>query len=939
MPFDVRPITPDRWKNYIGQPKIDECRAARASRTEANPRHLAKNKCQCWSETCAECMKHVKCKANRHLMRMVLDGYDQGFMPVAVQKDKVPFAGYLFSDLYYREFRLTRKEVEGRFAALLMHNPGPIGYAILLGDACNLCCIDCDTPEAFAALKAEYPDYKWFQETSRGKGHFFFRVPDGIDPLHIRQRIKQTITLKSGAVADGVDIKCGGGYAVGPGSWHEKVQGPYKAPFWPWWDHPVLDLPIDDLLVSQKEWTNAAESVYGAQAPKTLRQIIAEHGTIKERRRKEDAEIASGVRPSRESRLPRIGSDEYEKGYDRAKKYMEKVPGASTGSRNNDCYVHSNKLLSYFALDRAHTDALALILEWASRCSPPLSDREATAVFESAREHGGRDDYGEWVNWKPKAGNGVELNILPESEYAEHDRKKAAEEAQKKVDQATAARAEIDAENEERSRKKEEEEDGDEDEEEDEEDVPSFVTEDLGSPLPDGEGAGCDCGHDHEPDLDLGDVEKPAPAVAPAVARGKNEKKDAQKKYEWPRIDFTTVRYMRSWLMKDATRLAIESAYTTGKESGIYTPEELEKLLARSKRARRNLKKLLACLDGRWKHERHCPTHGGVYKRRYYCRLGALCRWCSQNEAGLASPWCKEKWKASLGGIVTFFSLAFKEPGDVATRAEIKDKRAKIVHLLKRRTDLAHHWIESQREIVVLGDPGLHDAIRGLFAKDKNPTLVGNLEEFFNGDIRVQFIHMETEKAIDKFFEAFQAPSVKLWTMMRKLGKFIQSRDAVNANRLMQEIADFPFVSAYHEQRHAANKAGRESLKYPKAKEIANLALARAAEKNPDILKVEPGRCCERDKVSGIICGKKLPNGHASYAGRHVYKFPDDADARTLSRSFDGVVMTCTALLGKGVKPDALSTAYENFLSPTIKGESLVSFAPKGGEVEFHPRL
>ena len=73
--------------------------------------------------------------------------------------------------------------------------------------------------------------------------------------------------------------------------------------------------------------------------------------------------------------------------FDRARRYMAKVPGAISGCGGHArTFLAAQRLVHGFELDDGQ--ALELLAEWSQTCSPPWSEAELAHKVAQAREHG-----------------------------------------------------------------------------------------------------------------------------------------------------------------------------------------------------------------------------------------------------------------------------------------------------------------------------------------------------------------------------------------------------------------------------------------------------------------------------------------------------------------------------------------------------------------------
>jgi len=146
-----------------------------------------------------------------------------------------------------------------------------------------------------------------------------------------------------------VDLRGDGGLVIGPGSVHPsgsvyQLQGDLVA--------------ASDLPVYRREWFPQAE-----QAPeKTFRRPV----------------FALETQATRDAVA-------------QARAYMKGVPGAAVGCRDATAYVMACRLVRGF--DLGDERAMELLLEWNTRCSPPLDEWEIGEKIKHARAYG-NGEYG-----------------------------------------------------------------------------------------------------------------------------------------------------------------------------------------------------------------------------------------------------------------------------------------------------------------------------------------------------------------------------------------------------------------------------------------------------------------------------------------------------------------------------------------------------------------
>lgn len=859
---------------------------------------LARNDCRCWRAGCAKCSKFIADEKNRGLLEIVLAAYDAGMVPIPVL-DKSPLVKY--ADWYYPGFRPEREEVESRFAMALARNRDPLGYALLMGPCSpyRLICLDCDTPEAYAALEEEWPNYPWreISNSKSRKGHYFFRCPDGVNPFDMPAQITEGISLHlpSGRIAAGADVKAARSYVISHGSWHAKAGDRYRAPMWPWWDHPILDLPIDNLKLERpSDAVDKKGAVKARFAPIAFRAWIDGEVEGRARTKADVKAVKEGtLRPSVEY-TRNNDSANYRSALSRARAYVSCVPGATGGKRHRTCYWLACKLLYYYALDRGPGDALDLLLRWAPTCSPALPEWDVHDAFKKAQKYGVSGlsragyRYGDWEKWtgeeKPEATafNPVTGAVVVAS------------------DQAYCPTCEPGSE-------------------------PDFLAE-----LSDAPPLGVEAGEDEV------EVEAPAPGgeapKPPSAAIRPPEKK--KREYEWEKVSGIAVRYANRYLHRDDTRLTLEREYTILSEGG-EGGDDMVKLWRRCQKSRSNLKKLFGCETGSWDHRgRKCPEEHEAEKRRYFCRLNGLCRFCSENEAKLARAWCDEKWNL---GLVTVFEYVFSD--DVAARRdEIKQARRELVGFLKHCRNLPWRWIESHRRVVVIGHPDLYAKVGDAFADNsERESLLGHLLKIHSG--RVHFMQVDKKRAMDIYFDCFVEPAVKLWHEQKKLEELVDKKrfeGPGGAQARAQGIIDFPLVSMYHEQRHSANKPGKSVFPYPDPKKIGQLGREAAIAERPELASVEPGHCCRL--IDGKPCNKKLSPGHAAYRGKPVVEFEEMERESGYQKALCSAVLSGQHVMGRYKTSDPGPILKAMPKATVIKRETIVTFQPREA-LAYHPRL
>jgi DNA-binding transcriptional regulator YiaG len=207
-----------------------------------------------------------------------------------------------------------RKLTEPEIADLFEQHPDA-NFGVITGTISRIFVLDADAPEVVKNWGVpETP----IVETARGR-HYYFKVPDA--------RIRSAT-----AIADGLDIRGEGGYAVIPPSIHPSGRT-YE------WVLPPRGL-----------------DPFGAEPappPAWLMELISKH---------------------------RARSDMFE--------LSRIVQGVPQGNRNNAAASYAGFLLAALPEDRWETDAWPTLLYWNLHNKPPLPDRELRRVFEkiAARE-------------------------------------------------------------------------------------------------------------------------------------------------------------------------------------------------------------------------------------------------------------------------------------------------------------------------------------------------------------------------------------------------------------------------------------------------------------------------------------------------------------------------------------------------------------------------
>lgn len=227
----------------------------------------------------------------------------------------------------YQSARASREQVSDWYAH------GEHNIALLTGEAARLVVVDGDSPEAAEVIRATCAPTPLVVLTSKG-AHFYYRHPGGA-------RIPNAVRLVDDPP---IDLRADGGLVIGPGSIHATGHR-----YLPEDDlESVLDLPEFD-----RAWFPIPETQ--ATAPK--------------------ARVVFHV------------SSERAEFMDQARRYLQSVPGATQGDGGDvHTYRLACKLTRGFCLD--DQEALDLLLQWNSTCTPPWREEDLAAKIRHSRAYG-----------------------------------------------------------------------------------------------------------------------------------------------------------------------------------------------------------------------------------------------------------------------------------------------------------------------------------------------------------------------------------------------------------------------------------------------------------------------------------------------------------------------------------------------------------------------
>jgi len=264
---------------------------------------------------------------------IALELYDKGYCPIPVPLGKKhPFIKWKA----FQTEQPSRSQIEAWFKE-------EANIAVLTGEHKGIVVVDADSAEACDIVEEICEPAVLKVSTSKGR-HYYYKHPT----YKVPNKVKLMDTPP-------IDIRGEGGLVIGPGSIHHSGK-PYK----------VLsnEIPhIKNLSEFNKEWF-----------PLWERELA----------------ITSCLNSTVISVLKNRSQVDDSRSFELAKQYVNKVPGAVSGSAGNTTtYKLACRLIRGFNL--SDHDALSLLLEWNSRCLPPWSDSELTAFVRNARSYGNGD--------------------------------------------------------------------------------------------------------------------------------------------------------------------------------------------------------------------------------------------------------------------------------------------------------------------------------------------------------------------------------------------------------------------------------------------------------------------------------------------------------------------------------------------------------------------
>lgn len=258
-----------------------------------------------------------------------LDLWDMGFQVIHVPLGR-KFPSIAWKT--YQDKRVPRQQVEEWFAE------GEHNLAIITGAISGVVVVDGDSEDACTYIEETCAPTPMVISTGKGR-HYYYRHPGGKIPNAAR-----ILDLPP------VDIRGDGGLVIGPGSLHPKGTHYHVAE-----GHDLAnpaDLPIFDA-----SWF-----------PESIK-----------------AEPTSFIRP-----ILCFGGANEKDAYEQASRYARGVPGAIQGAGgDNQTYILACRLVRGFDLTDAQ--ALDILRDWNTRCTPAWDESELMAKINHARRYGTGD--------------------------------------------------------------------------------------------------------------------------------------------------------------------------------------------------------------------------------------------------------------------------------------------------------------------------------------------------------------------------------------------------------------------------------------------------------------------------------------------------------------------------------------------------------------------
>lgn len=205
--------------------------------------------------------------------------------------------------------------------------------AVVTGAVSGLVVVDCDSDQAELWARRNLPNTPLKVKTGKGV-HLYYRHPGC--PVSNKARIKTDIPGLE------LDLRGDGGYVLAPGSLHPSGS-----------TYEVLEGL--DLLCAGDEGKLLAEKL----------PVFC------------SSWLGQPAAPSTDQR-PGGSSDNFE----RAVKYVAKIPGAPEGQRNSTANTVAYKIAQGFGI--TGPEGFRILSDWNLGCTPPLDDRELETVWESA---------------------------------------------------------------------------------------------------------------------------------------------------------------------------------------------------------------------------------------------------------------------------------------------------------------------------------------------------------------------------------------------------------------------------------------------------------------------------------------------------------------------------------------------------------------------------
>jgi hypothetical protein len=229
----------------------------------------------------------------------------------------------------YQEKRPTTEQLNEWFPSGIRSN-----VAIITGKISGIIGIDADSEEAKKWVEKNLPPTSMMTKTYKGV-HYYYKHPGGEVP----NKVKLNVDGKKLEL----DIRGDGGYVIAPGSKHPNGSMYEQVGLWNLRDVPVFD---PNWFPSNKpQHTNVID-------------------------------------------IPPSSSEEKADAFNRARKYLDKVPGAVEGQGGDThTFATACKVLRGFGL--SYDETLMLMYEWnMKKCDPPWSDHELEIKLENALKYG-----------------------------------------------------------------------------------------------------------------------------------------------------------------------------------------------------------------------------------------------------------------------------------------------------------------------------------------------------------------------------------------------------------------------------------------------------------------------------------------------------------------------------------------------------------------------